>query len=75
MDLPYTSEVLAIRTFFLFLLANSSTPSVPLTLVSIVRTGLSTMSRTPTEAARWKTASQSSISSASNGRLKIESMT
>src|SRR5215468_3099248 len=35
-----------------FLLATSKTLSVPLTLVSMVRTGLSTISLTPTDAAR-----------------------
>jgi len=49
--------------------------SVPLTLVSIVRTGLSTIRRTPTEAARWKTTSQGSITSARRGWLKMVSMT
>ncbi len=39
-----------IRFFFLF--ATDSSTSVPRTFVSIVRTGLSTMSFTPTAAAR-----------------------
>jgi hypothetical protein len=37
---------------------------VPRTFVSIVRTGLSTISFTPTAAARWKMTSQVSTSSA-----------
>ena len=41
------------KTGFFFLLACASTTSVPCTLVSIVRTGLSTISSTPTAAARW----------------------
>ena len=52
------------RTFFFFLLAWARTTSVPWTLVSIVRTGLSTISLTPTAAARWKTTSHWSTSSA-----------
>ena len=54
-------------TFFFFLFASFSTISVPWTLVSMVLTGLSTISRTPTAAARWKTTSARSISSASTG--------
>jgi hypothetical protein len=57
----------ASRTFFFFLLASFSTISVPWTLVSMVLTGLSTMSRTPTAAARWKTTSARSITSAVTG--------
>ena len=52
MESPYTSEVEAMRTFFFFLLAAASTTSVPCTFVSMVRTGLSTISLTPTAAAR-----------------------
>ncbi len=54
-------------TFFFFLLALASTTSVPCTLVSMVRTGLSTIRRTPTAAARWKTTSHWSTSSATVG--------
>ena len=54
-------------TSFFFLFACLSTTSVPCTLVSIVRTGASTISFTPTAAARWNTTSQSSTSSASSG--------
>ena len=50
--LPYTSDVDAITTSFFFLLACLSTTSVPWTLVSIVRTGCSTISFTPTAAAK-----------------------
>ena len=52
------------KTGFCFLLASARTISVQWTLVSMVRTGLSTMSSTPTAAARWKTTSASSTSSA-----------
>jgi len=44
---------------------------VPFTLVSMVLTGLSTMSLTPTAAARWTTTSASSTSSASSWRFSI----
>ena len=44
-------------TSFFFLFACLSTTSVPCTLVSIVWTGASTISFTPTAAARWKTTS------------------
>ena len=54
-------------TFFFFLLASFSSISVPWTFVSMVLTGLSTMSRTPTAAARWKTTSTRSTSSAVTG--------
>ena len=47
MFLPYTSEVEAVKTSLRFLQAASSTICVPLTLVSMVRTGLSTISLTP----------------------------
>ena len=50
--LPYTSDVEAMTTFFLFLLACFRTTSVPCTLVSIVCTGSSTISLTPTAAAK-----------------------
>ena len=50
--LPYTSEVDAMKTSFFFLFACLSTTSVPCTLVSIVWTGCSTISLTPTAAAR-----------------------
>src|SRR6267142_5095199 len=72
--LPYTSEVDAITTSFFFLFACFSTTSVPCTLVSIVWTGCSTISLTPTAAARWKTTSLRSISSASSGSLLTVSM-
>ena len=52
-DLPYTSLVDARKTGLRFLHACASTTSVQCTLVSIVRTGLSTISSTPTAAARW----------------------
>ena len=61
-------------TFLRFLLASFSTISVPCTLVSIVLTGLSTISRTPTAAARWKTTSARSTSSASIGSLSTLSI-
>jgi len=47
-----TSEVEAMTTSFFFLFACFSTTSVPCTLVSMVYTGCSTMSLTPTAAAR-----------------------
>ena len=69
-----TSEVDAMNTSFFFLLACFSTTSVPCTFVSMVWTGRSTISFTPTAAARWNTTSQPSINSASNGSLVTESM-
>jgi hypothetical protein len=51
--LPYTSLVEATNTGRFFLAAAESTTSVHWMLVSMVRTGLSTMSLTPTAAARW----------------------
>src|SRR6266849_3579358 len=72
--LPYTSEVDAMTTSFFFLLACFSTTSVPCTLVSMVYTGCSTISFTPTAAAKWKTTSLRSINSASSGSLLTESM-
>src|SRR5436190_18726461 len=72
--LPYTSDVDAITTSFFFLLACLSTTSVPCTLVSIVYTGCSTISLTPTAAAKWNTTSLRSISSASSGSLFTLSM-
>ena len=62
-------------TFFFFLFASSRTFSVPLMFVSMVRIGLSTISLTPTAAARWNTMSQRSTSSARTGIFMIESMT
>ncbi len=56
-------------TSFFFLLACLRTTSVPCTLVSIVWTGASTISFTPTAAARCTTTSQRSTSSASSGSL------
>ena len=50
--LPYTSDVDATTTSRCFLAAAFSTTSVPWTFVSSVRTGASTISRTPTAAAR-----------------------
>ena len=50
--LPYTSDVEAMTTFFFFLFACFSTTSVPCTLVSMVCTGSSTISLTPTAAAK-----------------------
>ena len=73
--LPYTSDVEAMTTFFFFLLACFSTTSVPCTLVSIVCTGCSTISLTPTAAAKWKITSLRSISSASSGSFVSVSMT
>ena len=61
-------------TSFFFLFACLSTTSVPWTLVSMVWTGASTMSFTPTAAARWTTVSHWSISSASSGSLVTVSM-
>src|SRR5438067_8311121 len=72
--LPYTSDVDAITTSFFFLLACFNTASVPCTLVSIVWTGCSTISFTPTAAAKWKTTSLRSMSSASSGSLFTVSM-
>jgi hypothetical protein len=46
--LPYTSDVDAMNTSFFFLFACLRTTSVPCTLVSIVCTGCSTISLTPT---------------------------
>ena len=65
--LPYTSDVEKMTTSFFFLLAYFSTTSVPCTLVSIVCTGASTISFTPTAAAKWKTTSHRSINSAMSG--------
>src|SRR6266480_3616381 len=62
------------NTSFFFLFACFSTTSVPCTLVSIVYTGCSTISLTPTAAAKWNTTSLRSISSASNGSLFTVSM-
>src|SRR4051794_6433329 len=72
-DLPYTSLVEATRTGLPFLLAFASTTSVQRTLVSMVRTGLLTISSTPTAAARWKTMSASSTSSATTAELVHDS--
>src|SRR3954463_10506861 len=72
--LPYTSDVDAMTTSFFFLFACFSTTSVPCTFVSIVYTGCSTISLTPTAAAKWKTTSLRSISSASSGSLFTVSM-
>src|SRR6266480_258626 len=74
-DFPYTSEVEKIMTRFLFFAASSRTISVPLMFVSIVRTGLSTMSLTPTAAARCKITSASSTSSAISDRFITVSRT
>ena len=62
-------------TSFFFLFACLSTTSVPCTLVSMVWTGCSTISFTPTAAARWKTTSLWSIISASSGSLVTVSIT
>ena len=62
------------NTSFFFLFACFSTTSVPCTLVSMVWTGCSTISLTPTAAARWNTTSLRSISSASSGSLVTESI-
>jgi hypothetical protein len=51
------------------LFAWARTTSVPWTFVSIVRTGLSTISFTPTAAARWNTTSHSSTNSATTDAL------
>ena len=64
---PYTSDVDATKTFFRFLAAISKSSSVHWMLVSNVRTGLSTISFTPTAAARWNTPSTSSTNSAKSG--------
>ena len=63
------------KTSFFFLAACLSTTSVPCTLVSIVCTGCSTISLTPTAAARWNTTSQRSIISARSGSFVTESTT
>jgi hypothetical protein len=60
---------------FFFFAALCSTISVPRMLVSMVRTGLSTIWKTPTEAARWNTTSAWSTSSATCGALKRASTT
>jgi len=70
--LPYTSEVEATTTGFCFLAAAWSTASVALTLVSMVCTGFSTMSRTPTAAARCTVTSHRSTSSLTRGRSVAE---
>ena len=49
---PYTSDVEVSSTFLRFFAAMLSSNSVQRTFVSIVRTGASTMSFTPTAAAR-----------------------
>ena len=51
----------------------SSTVSVPWMFVTSVRTGSSTISRTPTAAARWKTTSQRCTSSFTTDDLSTES--
>src|SRR5947208_2521260 len=61
------------NTGFFFLFAWARTTSVQCTLVSMVWTGLSTISSTPTAAARWNTTSASSTSSATRGALAAES--
>jgi hypothetical protein len=58
---------------FFFLAALERTISVPRILVSIVRTGLSMIWKTPTDAARWMTTSAWSMSSAASEVLKIVS--
>src|SRR5262245_10729369 len=72
--LPYTSEEDAMKTSFFFLFACFKTTSVPCTLVSIVCTGCSTISLTPTAAARWNTTSLRSIISASSDSFVTESI-
>jgi hypothetical protein len=72
-DLPYTSLVEASKTGRCFLFAISNTTSVVRRLVAIVRTGFSTTSRTPTAAARWKTASTRSTNSATSARFSTVS--
>ncbi len=62
------------NTGFFFLLASARTTSVQCTLVSIVRTGLSMISSTPTAAARWKTTSASSTASATMSCLAADSI-
>ena len=49
---PYISEVEAINTFLLYLLADSNTLCVPSMFVSITFTGSLTIRYTPTAAAR-----------------------
>ena len=58
-----------------FSCCRASDDFVPCTLVSIVCTGCSTMSFTPTAAARWKTTSLRSIISARSDSLVTESTT
>ena len=72
---PYTSDVENMTTSLSFLLACVSTTSVPWTLVSMVRTGASTISLTPTAAARWNTTSARSMSSAVSGSFITVSIT
>ena len=72
---PYTSLVEAISVGLRFLTTWPRTISVPRILVSIVRTGLSTIWNTPTEAARWTTTSAESTNSATRGPFRIVSTT
>src|SRR5688572_17586079 len=53
--LPYTSEVDAITALRQYRKHDARTCSVPRVLVSVDANGSSTMWRTPTAAARWKT--------------------
>src|SRR5439155_12291554 len=70
---PYTSDVDATRTRFPKRLQWSSTFSVPWMFVTSVCTGSSTISRTPTAAARWKTTSQRCTSSFTTDDFSTES--
>ena len=62
------------NTSFFFLAAWRRITSVPCTLVSMVCTGSSTISLTPTAAARWKTTSARSTSSATSDSLNTVSI-
>src|SRR3989339_232637 len=68
---PYTSEVDAIITFFLYRLASSNTISVPFRLVNIEVIGWSIIYFTPTAAAIWYTISHWLIRRFISVRLKI----
>ena len=62
------------KTSFFFFAAWRRMTSVPCTLVSMVCTGRSTISLTPTAAARWKITSARSTISATSGSLKTVSI-
>ena len=69
--LPYTSLVLATSTFFMYLRHALMTMLVPSAIVSMVRTGSSHTSFTPTTLARWNTASASFTRRSTTRALQI----